>query len=68
MSDSNRNNSLQQFLITGHLIGCGKKKENYVAIFRNITRKKSEDYAEKMPDYVEISINNKVVPLAFLNV
>ena len=42
--------------------------ENYVAIFSNITREKSEDYAEKMPDYVEISINNKVVPLAFLNV
>ena len=25
----------------------------------------SDDYVEKVPDYVEISKNNKVVPLAF---
>ena len=31
-------------------------------------KKESDDYAEKTPDYAQISENNKVVPLAFSNV
>ena len=56
---------------TGHLMGCGKNGK-LCGNFRLYYAEESEDYAEKMPDYAEISkINrglNKVVFLAFSNI
>ena len=38
---------------------------NYVEIFGQYFAEESDHYAEKTPDYAEISKINKVVPLAF---
>ena len=42
--------------------------ENYAEIFGQYYGEESDDYAEKTPDYAEISTINKVVSLAFLRV
>ena len=36
--------------------------------FRQYYAEESDDYAENMPDYAEISKINRVAPLAFLNI
>ena len=50
-----------------HLIGCeknGKLCGNFLQYYVD----ESDDYAEKTPDYAEISKINQAVPLAFFNV
>ena len=53
-------------LHAGHLIGY-RKNGKLCGNFRQYYTEESDDHAEKMPDYAEISKINKVVPLAFSN-
>ena len=45
-----------------------KKMENYAEFFRQYYAEESDNCAEKMPDYAEISKINKTVPFEFFNV
>ena len=54
-------------LKASHVIGCGKNGK-LCGNFRQHYVEESDDYAEKMPDYAEISKINKVVPLSFSKV
>ena len=49
-------------ILTGHLIRCGKKKENYVEFLGNIMGKR----CQIMWNFLKLII--KVVPLAFSNI